>query len=59
MIEEILGENFTLQVVRPEINEINAGLHDNMTYEDIASEFPAEFALRDSDKLNYRYPEVR
>ena len=47
-----------MQVVRPEINEINAGLHDNMTYEDIASEFPAEFALRDSDKLNYRYPEV-
>jgi len=44
-------------VVRPEIDEINAGLHDNLTYEDIAAAFPAEFALRDNDKLKYRYPQ--
>ena len=29
-----------------------------MTYEDIAANFPVEFALRDRDKLNYRYPKV-
>ena len=29
-----------------------------MTYEDIATNFPVEFALRDRDKLCYRYPQV-
>lgn len=42
--------------IRPELDEINAGEHDNMTYEDIAHHFPKEFAMRDKDKLNYRYP---
>ncbi|XP_023343168.1 6-phosphofructo-2-kinase/fructose-2,6-bisphosphatase [Eurytemora carolleeae] len=42
--------------IRHEIDEINSGEHDNMTYEDIAANFPVEFALRDRDKLNYRYP---
>eukprot|EP00091_Calanus_sinicus_P001983 TRINITY_DN12001_c0_g1_i1.p1 TRINITY_DN12001_c0_g1~~TRINITY_DN12001_c0_g1_i1.p1 ORF type:complete len:113 (-),score=26.07 TRINITY_DN12001_c0_g1_i1:162-500(-) len=27
-----------------------------MTYEEIAEKFPVEFALRDADKLSYRYP---
>jgi len=45
------------QEVRPELDEINAGEHDNMTYEDIAEKFPVEFARRDEDKLNYRYPQ--
>ena len=26
--------------------------------QDIAEQFPEEFALRDMDKLNYRYPQV-
>jgi 6-phosphofructo-2-kinase/fructose-2,6-biphosphatase len=43
--------------VRHEIDEINSGEHDNLTYEDIATTFPVEFALRDRDKLNYRYPQ--
>ncbi len=32
-----------------------------MTYEEIAEEYPQEFAERDSDKYHYRYPggEVR
>ena len=30
-----------------------------MTYEQIAEMYPVEFALRDKDKLNYRYPEVK
>jgi len=37
-------------------NEINAGEHDGMTYEEIAEKFPTEFAMRDADKLRYRYP---
>ena len=30
--------------------------HDNMTYEDIARDYPKDFAERDQDKLRYRYP---
>ena len=44
------------QTVRRELNEINAGQHDNLTYEEIAERFPAEFSARDADKLGYRYP---
>lgn len=43
--------------VRAEIDEINAGDHDDLTYEEIAQQFPVEFAMRDKDKLNYRYPQ--
>jgi len=45
------------KVVKKEINEIDAGVHDGLTYEDIAEEYPIEFAKRDRDKLGYRYPE--
>lgn len=45
-----------LKTVKPELDEIDAGQHDNLTYEEIAQRFPVEFALRDKDKLNYRYP---
>lgn len=44
------------RIVTPELGEIQAGHHDGMTYEEIADKFPVEFALRDSDKLRYRYP---
>ena len=40
----------------PQLNEINSGEHDGMTYEEIAEQFPIEFAARDRDKLRYRYP---
>ena len=40
--------------VQPGLNEINAGDHDDLTYEEIAEQFPQEFALRDADKLRYR-----
>eukprot|EP00092_Neocalanus_flemingeri_P038977 GFUD01042431.1.p1 GENE.GFUD01042431.1~~GFUD01042431.1.p1 ORF type:complete len:237 (-),score=52.65 GFUD01042431.1:128-838(-) len=43
-------------IVETGINEISAGDHDSMTYEEIAQQFPEEFALRDQDKLRYRYP---
>ena len=39
-----------------QLNEINSGDHDGMTYEDIAETYPLEFAARDRDKLRYRYP---
>ena len=42
--------------IEPALGEISAGDHDNLTYEEIADMFPVEFALRDSDKLHYRYP---
>jgi len=38
------------------LNEIDAGSCEEMTYEEIAEKFPAEFAARDLNKLTYRYP---
>ncbi|RMZ98015.1 6-phosphofructo-2-kinase fructose-2-6-bisphosphatase-like isoform X1, partial [Brachionus plicatilis] len=38
------------------LNEIYAGICEEMTYEEIASKYPDEFAMRDQDKYHYRYP---
>lgn len=38
------------------LNEIFAGVCEEMTYEEIQANFPEEFALRDQDKFYYRYP---
>ncbi|XP_041048374.1 6-phosphofructo-2-kinase/fructose-2,6-bisphosphatase 4-like [Carcharodon carcharias] len=38
------------------LNEIDAGVCEEMTYEEIQKNYPAEFALRDQDKYRYRYP---
>ncbi|TSY83930.1 6-phosphofructo-2-kinase/fructose-2,6-bisphosphatase 2 [Bagarius yarrelli] len=38
------------------LNEIDAGVCEEMTYEMIQNAFPEEFALRDQDKYHYRYP---
>ncbi|XP_077429915.1 6-phosphofructo-2-kinase/fructose-2,6-bisphosphatase 2-like isoform X4 [Vanacampus margaritifer] len=38
------------------LNEIDAGVCEEMTYEMIQRAFPEEFALRDQDKYHYRYP---
>lgn len=38
------------------LDEINAGICEEMTYEEIQEKFPKEFALRDQDKFHYRYP---
>ncbi|XP_015279743.1 PREDICTED: 6-phosphofructo-2-kinase/fructose-2,6-bisphosphatase 1 isoform X2 [Gekko japonicus] len=38
------------------LNEIDAGVCEEMTYEEIQASFPEEFALRDQDKYRYRYP---
>ncbi|KAJ8258679.1 hypothetical protein COCON_G00176910 [Conger conger] len=38
------------------LNEIDAGVCEEMTYEMIQDTLPEEFALRDQDKYHYRYP---
>ncbi|KAK1688560.1 6-phosphofructo-2-kinase [Colletotrichum godetiae] len=40
------------------LNELNAGLFEGMTYEEIARRFPAEYKKRAADKLHYIYPGV-
>jgi broad specificity phosphatase PhoE len=38
------------------LDELFAGSCDGMTYEEIEEQYPEEFALRQKDKLAYRYP---
>ncbi|XP_041935136.1 6-phosphofructo-2-kinase/fructose-2,6-bisphosphatase 3 isoform X4 [Alosa sapidissima] len=38
------------------LNEIDAGVCEEMTYEEVKEKYPDEFALRDEDKYYYRYP---
>ncbi|XP_076035766.1 6-phosphofructo-2-kinase/fructose-2,6-biphosphatase isoform X3 [Oratosquilla oratoria] len=38
------------------LNEIDAGICEEMTYADIKSKFPEDFAARDQNKFSYRYP---
>ncbi|XP_069065467.1 6-phosphofructo-2-kinase/fructose-2,6-bisphosphatase 1 isoform X2 [Pleurodeles waltl] len=38
------------------LNEIDAGVCEELTYEEIQEYHPEEFALRDQDKYRYRYP---
>ncbi|KAI9246133.1 6-phosphofructo-2-kinase-domain-containing protein [Sporodiniella umbellata] len=40
---------------RKPLDEINAGVCDGMTYEEIELKFPEDYANRDTDKFNYRY----
>ncbi|MCJ1309042.1 Fructose-2,6-bisphosphatase [Agyrium rufum] len=37
------------------LDELDSGMCDGLTYEDIAREYPEDFAARDDDKYNYRY----
>lgn len=37
------------------LDEIDAGVCDGLTYEEIAKQYPEDFAARDLDKYNYRY----
>ncbi|CAN0006989.1 unnamed protein product, partial [Choristocarpus tenellus] len=36
------------------LSEINAGLMDSLTYEDVAQNMPQEYEARKKDKLHYR-----
>lgn len=37
------------------LDELDSGLCDGLTYEEIAELYPEDFAARDDDKYNYRY----
>ncbi|KAF9507878.1 hypothetical protein BS47DRAFT_1488635 [Hydnum rufescens UP504] len=37
------------------LDELDAGVCDGMTYEEIAEHYPEDFDARDEDKFNYRY----
>lgn len=37
------------------LDELDSGVCDGMTYQEIAQEYPEDFAARDEDKYNYRY----
>uniref|UniRef100_A0A1B6CPW8 6-phosphofructo-2-kinase domain-containing protein n=1 Tax=Clastoptera arizonana TaxID=38151 RepID=A0A1B6CPW8_9HEMI len=38
------------------LNEIDAGICEEMTYEEIQEKYPEDFAARDQAKFTYRYP---
>lgn len=38
------------------LNEIDAGICEEMTYEQIKSKYPEDFKARDQNKFAYRYP---
>jgi broad specificity phosphatase PhoE len=38
------------------LDELNVGIYDGLTYEEIIEKHPKEAQERDKDKLNYRYP---
>ena len=38
------------------LDEIDAGLYDSLTYDDIKERYPEDYEMRKNDKLNYRYP---
>ena len=40
-----------------ELNEINSGICDSMTYQQIEEKYPEEFHKRKNNKYFYRYPE--
>ncbi len=39
-----------------QLDEIDAGVCDGLTYAEVRRRFPDEFQARSADKLNYRYP---
>lgn len=47
----------SIVVALEELDEIDAGVCDSMTYDEIRQEMPAEFAARAKDKYGYVYPE--
>ena len=48
-------DDFDIKQMRM-LDELNAGVMEGMTYEQIKSKYSSEYELRKSDKLHYRYP---
>ncbi len=46
----------TSRTIHPELNELDSGDYDDLTYEDFERLHPEEFAAREADKLCFRYP---
>ena len=38
------------------LNEIDSGVCDDRTYEEVKNQWPQDFRARDIDKFRYRYP---
>ncbi len=47
----------SVHITLPELDEIDAGLCDGMTYQEIREKMPQEYAARQVDKYGYIYPE--
>jgi len=45
------------EMVLAEFDEINAGICEGMSYEEIQQKLPEEYAARSKDKFNYVYPQ--
>uniref|UniRef100_K3WC97 CBM20 domain-containing protein n=1 Tax=Globisporangium ultimum (strain ATCC 200006 / CBS 805.95 / DAOM BR144) TaxID=431595 RepID=K3WC97_GLOUD len=54
-VERIAGRGRSV-VKWKQLDEIDAGICDGMTYEQVADEMPDEYLARKNNKLHYRYP---
>ena len=50
------AKKFKNTKIYPELNEINSGICDGMTYSQIEKKYPNEFKKRQLNKYHYRYP---
>ena len=51
------GKYFSKTERFEELNEINSGICDSLTYQEIEKKYPEEFNKRKNNKYYYRYPE--
>lgn len=54
VIDNINSDN--LRNKHKNLDEINAGICEEMTYEQIKEKYPEEYKSRQNNKLQYRYP---
>jgi broad specificity phosphatase PhoE/predicted kinase len=52
----IRGHPDSAHIIIPEFDEINAGICEGMSYEEIRASLPGEYAARQTDKYAYVYP---
>lgn len=53
----VAGLNQSWEVIKWRcLDEIDAGMCDGLTYNEVAAQFPEEYRKRKEDKYNYRYP---
>ncbi|KAH7103815.1 bifunctional 6-phosphofructo-2-kinase/fructose-2,6-bisphosphate 2-phosphatase [Auriculariales sp. MPI-PUGE-AT-0066] len=55
LIEDNIGPDTELTLTWKSLDELDAGVCDGMTYEEIEEHYPEDYANRDDDKFNYRY----